>query len=119
MKTNIHFKTKDEGKTLVSIIVDTADVDDTLTRLEYDTEHVSLNLTPVPKVNEDESMFSSNLERVLTNVMECVHNLHGNYDEVEYLMVAQELKSLETDNLRELNDLQHPEDHEDYDKFYK
>lgn len=64
-------------------------------------------------------MFSSNLERVITNIMECVHSLHGNYDEVEYLMVAQELKSLESDDLQELNDLPHPEDHEDYDELYE
>lgn len=63
-------------------------------------------------------MLSSSLDRIIANIISTVHNLHGNHTEVEYLMVAQHLKSLETDDLKEIHDLPHPEDHDDYEDEY-
>ena len=58
-------------------------------------------------------MFSSNVANVIESIMECVHNLDGNYTELEYLKVAHHIKWLEEDDLEEIKNLPHPEDYED------
>ena len=59
-------------------------------------------------------MLSSSLDNIIANIISTVHNLHGNHTEVEYLMVAQHLKSLDKNDLKEIHDLPHPEEHDEY-----
>ena len=63
-------------------------------------------------------MLSSSLDRIISNIISTVHDLHGNHTEVEYLLVANQLKSIDTDILTEIGDLPHPEDHDDYEEEY-
>ena len=63
-------------------------------------------------------MLSNKLDRVIENIIGTVLNLHGNHTEVEYLLVAQHLKSLDKKDLKHIHNLPHPEEHDDYEDEY-
>ena len=52
-----------------------------------------------------DDVLSSSLEYKITNIMECVHNLDGNYDESEIHKVANALRDLTQSEFSELQSL--------------
>ena len=55
--------------------------------------------------NVDNGVLSSSLERKITDIMECVHNLDGNYDESEVRRVANALRDLTQSEFSEIQSL--------------
>ena len=52
-----------------------------------------------------DDVLSSSLERKITDIMECVHNLDGNYDESEVRRVANALRDLTQSEFSEIQSL--------------
>ena len=59
-------------------------------------------------------MLSNELDSIIESIFATCVTLPGNHSEVEYLIIAQHLADIDSDILKEIHDLPHPEDHDDY-----